>query len=89
MPLMKPPLAVVAVQTFQGSWNNFLGPYIYINTQENMTIALGLQWSKSEHGRMYGEMMATALTMTLPVIVLFFFCQRYMVRGITMTGLKT
>ena len=82
-------LAVVAVQTFLGSWNNFLGPYIYINTKENMTIALGLQWFKSEQGSMYGEMMATTLAMTLPVIVLFFFCQRYMVQGIAMTGLKT
>ncbi len=89
LPLIKPALAVVAVQTFQGSWNNFLGPYIYINTKEKMTIALGLQWFKSEQGSMYGEMMATSLAMTLPVIVLFFFCQRYMVRGITMTGLKT
>ena len=59
MPLIKPALAVVAVQTFLGSWNNFLGPYIYINTKENMTIALGLQWFKSEQGSLYGEMMAT------------------------------
>lgn len=88
LPLMKPALAVVAVQTFQSSWNNFLGPYIYINTKDKMTIALGLQWFQSEHGSMYGEMMATALVMTLPVILLFFFCQRYMIRGISLTGLK-
>jgi multiple sugar transport system permease protein len=88
LPLIKPALAVVAVQTFQNSWNNFLGPYIYINTKDKMTIALGLQWFKSEHGNMYGEMMATALVMTIPVILLFFFCQRYMVRGISLTGIK-
>jgi len=88
VPLVKPALAVVAVQTFQGSWNNFLGPYIYTNTKDKMTIALGLQWFKSEHGAMYGEMMATTLVMTLPVIVLFFFCQRYMIQGISLTGLK-
>jgi len=88
LPLIKPALAVVAVQTFQNSWNNFLGPYIYINTKDKMTIALGLQWFQSEHGNMYGEMMATALVMTIPVILLFFFCQRYMVRGISLTGIK-
>ncbi|HIJ65393.1 MAG TPA: carbohydrate ABC transporter permease [Candidatus Hydrogenedentes bacterium] len=88
LPLMKPALAVVAIQTFRGAWNNFLGPYIYINTKSKMTIALGLQWFQSEQGRMYGEMMATALVMTLPIIALFFFCQRYMIRGITLTGFK-
>ncbi len=88
MPLIKPALAVVAVQTFQGSWNNFLGPYIYINSKDKMTIALGLQWFKSEQAQLYGEMMATTLVMTLPVIALFFLCQRYMVQGISLTGIK-
>lgn len=88
IPLIKPALAVVAIQTFRSSWNNFLGPYIYINTKDKMTIALGLQWFKSEHGSMYGEMMATSLVMTLPVILLFFLCQRYMIQGISLTGLK-
>ena len=88
LPLIKPALAVVAVQTFQGAWNNFLGAYIYINTKDNMTIALGLQFFKSEHMNMYGEMMAASLVMTLPMIVIFFFCQRYMVQGISLTGIK-
>lgn len=88
IPLIKPALAVVAVQTFQGAWNNFLGPYIYINTTDKMTFALGLQWFRAEQGRMYGELMATALMMTIPVIILFFFCQRYMIQGITLSGMK-
>jgi len=88
LPLIKPALAVVAVQTFQGAWNNFLGAYIYINTKDKMTIALGLQWFKSEHLSMYGEMMATSLVMTLPMIVIFFLCQRYMIQGISLTGIK-
>ncbi len=89
LPLIKPALAVVAVQTFQSAWNNFLGAYIYINTTENTTIALGLQWFKSEHYSMYGEMMAASLVMTLPMIVIFFFCQKYMIQGISLTGIKT
>ncbi len=88
MPLIKPALAVVAVQTFQGSWNNFLGAYIYINTKDKMTIALGLQWFRTEQGSMYGEMMATSLVMTLPMILIFFLCQRYMIQGITLSGIK-
>jgi multiple sugar transport system permease protein len=88
LPLIKPALAVVAIQTFQGAWNNFLGPYIYINSREKVTIALGLQWFKAEHFTLYGEMMATSLVMTLPVIVLFFLCQRYMIQGISLTGIK-
>lgn len=88
LPLIKPALAVVAIQSFQGAWNNFLGPYIYINTKEHMTIALGLQWFQSEHVGMYGEMMATTLLMTLPMIVIFFACQRYMIQGISLTGIK-
>jgi multiple sugar transport system permease protein len=88
LPLIKPALAVIAVQSFLGAWNDFLGPYIYVNSKEIMTIALGLQWFKSENGGLYGEMMATSLVMTLPLIVVFFFCQRYMIQGITLTGIK-
>ena len=88
MPLIKPALAVIAIQTFQSAWNNFLGAYIYINTREYTTIALGLQWFKQEHLSMYGEMMATSLVMTLPIIIIFFFFQRYMIQGISLTGIK-
>lgn len=88
LPLIKPALTVVAILSFQGAWNNFLGPYIYINDKTKMTIALGLQWFQSEHMSMYGEMMATSLLMTLPMVLVFFLCQRYMIQGIAFTGLK-
>ena len=88
LPLIKPALAVVAVETFQGAWNNFMGPYLYINTQDKMTVALGLQWFQGEYGGMYGEMMAMTLLLTLPIIVVFFICQRYMIQGITLSGMK-
>lgn len=87
LPLIKPAMAVVAVQTFQGAWNNFLGAYIYINSKEVMTIALGLQWFKSEQVTLYGEMMAASLLVTLPMIVIFFCFQRYMIKGISLTGI--
>lgn len=88
LPLIKPALAVVAVQSFLGAWNDFLGPYIYVNSKEMMTIALGLQWFKSENFGLYGEMMATSLVMTLPLIAVFFMCQRYMIEGVALTGIK-
>lgn len=87
LPLIKPAMAVVAVQTFQGAWNNFLGAFIYINSKEVMTIALGLQWFKSEQVTLYGEMMAASLLVTIPMIIIFFCCQRYMIRGISLTGI--
>ncbi len=88
LPPIKPALAVVAIQTFQGAWNNFLGPYIYINNKNNMTISLGLQWFRADFASLYGELMATTLLMIIPVILLFLFCQRYMIQGISLTGIK-
>ena len=61
---------------------------LIVVAKEKTTIALGLQWFKAEHASMYGEMMAASLIMTIPVIIIFFFCQRYMIQGISLTGIK-
>ncbi len=89
LPLTKPALATVAIWQFMWSWNDFLGPLIYINTKEKMTLALGLQVFQSTHGGDFALMMAASFMMTLPVILLFFFFQRYFIQGITLTGLKS
>lgn len=90
LPLAKPALLVVAIFTFTSDWNNFLGPLIYLNDQSKYTLALGLQWFQGSqwHGAHYELMMAAALLMTLPMVVLFFVAQKYFVQGITMTGSK-
>jgi multiple sugar transport system permease protein len=88
LPLVKPALASVVVFSFIGSWNNFLGPLIYINTPEKMPVSLALRLFQTLHGAEYGLMMAAATVVTLPIIVIFFFAQRYFIQGIVLTGLK-
>jgi multiple sugar transport system permease protein len=88
LPLVRPALATVAIMTFMGSWNNFMGPLIYISSPTKMPIAYALQLYQSVHGGEYGYMMAASTLVMLPVLMVFFFCQRYFIQGITLTGLK-
>jgi multiple sugar transport system permease protein len=89
LPLAKPALAVVALFHFLHSWNDFLGPLIYLTDQRSFTLALGLQFYQSQHGGTEWNMLMAASTLVvLPVIVLFFFTQRTFIQGITVTGLK-
>ena len=87
LPQVKPALAVVAIWTFMGAWNNFLGPLIYINTPENMPLSYALQLFQSERGGEPGLLMAFATLTILPVVAVFFFAQRYFIEGVTLTGL--
>lgn len=88
LPLVKPALAVVAIFTFRGSWNDFGGPLIYLSSSHNYTMAYGLYQFRTEQSGEWTMMMAAATIMALPIIALFFFCQRYMIQGVTLTGLK-
>jgi ABC-type glycerol-3-phosphate transport system permease component len=88
LPLVRPVLIVIAIFTFLGAWNDFIGPLIYLNDPELTPIALGLQVFKSAHGSEFGMLMAAATVMTVPIIVLFFLAQRYFIQGITLTGMK-
>ena len=90
LPLAKPVLAVVALQQFMGSWNNYIGPLIYLNEERLYPLALGLQAFRSEFQEelMWPYQMAASTTAAAPVIVLFFFVQRIFVEGISITGIK-
>jgi multiple sugar transport system permease protein len=87
LPQIKPALAVVAIWTFMGAWNNFMGPLLYINTPENMPLSYALQLFQSERGGEPGLMMAFATLTVIPVVALFFFAQRYFIDGVTLSGL--
>lgn len=87
LPQVKPALAVVAIWTFMGAWNNFMGPLIYVNTPENMPLSYALQLFQSERGGEPGLMMAFATMTVLPVLALFFFAQRYFIEGVSLSGL--
>lgn len=92
VPLSKPVILVVTLFTFLGSWNDFFGPLIYLNDSKKYTLAVGLNslinnvWSPE--GAHWEWMMSASLLVMLPVIVLFFFAQRYFIEGIKLTGLK-
>ena len=89
LPLSKPALAVVALFSFMGAWNDFLGPLIYLLDQKTFTLSLGLQFYQSQNGGTDWNLLMAASSMVIaPVIVLFFFTQRLFVQGIAITGLK-
>jgi multiple sugar transport system permease protein len=89
LPLCKPALLVVALFQFMFTWNDFLGPLIYLTRQEDFTLALGLQSFQSQNGGTeWHFLMAASTLVVLPVIVLFFFTQRSFIEGIAATGGK-
>ena len=88
VPLSRPALATVGLFTFINSWNDYLGPLIYLNDERKATLSLGLQQFVSQHGAEWSLLMAASTLMTLPIIVLFFLAQRTFIEGITLTGVK-
>ena len=94
LPLAKPALTVVALFTFMGAWNDYLGPLIYLNQQDQYTIALGIENLRNTIAQVgatklaYPYLMAVSTIVTLPIFVAFFFAQRTFIEGISLTGLK-
>ncbi|HTQ09836.1 MAG TPA: carbohydrate ABC transporter permease [Fimbriimonadaceae bacterium] len=89
MPLSKPALAIIALFTVLGTWNDFLSPLIYLVTQKTFTLSLGLQFYQSQHnGVVWNQLFAATTLMILPIIVLFFFTQKLFIQGVKLTGIK-
>ncbi len=94
VPLCKPALSTVAVISFIGSWNDYMGPLIYLNERIKFTMALGLDALRWQEGtESAGEptfqyMMAACVMAIIPCVALFFAAQRYFVQGIVMSGIK-
>jgi multiple sugar transport system permease protein len=88
LPLSIPALATTALFTFMWNWNDFLGPLIFLNSQENWTLALGLNSFRGRLGAQWNLLMAATTIVLAPIVLLFFFTQRTFIQGITMTGLK-
>jgi multiple sugar transport system permease protein len=86
MPLSRPILSAVAIFVFIGAWNNFLWPFIATNDSSLMTLPVGLQTVKSAYGIQYAQNMASAVLAALPLIVVFLFFQRQIIKGISTTG---
>jgi len=89
LPLAKPALATVVIFSFIGNWNNFLIPLIYIRSTKEQVLAVGLNMFRGSYGNIdMHYMMAVALLVLLPVLIVFFFGQRLFVQGIALTGIK-
>ncbi len=90
LPLSKPIIAVVALQSFMGAWNNYIGPLIYLNREDLFPISLGLQSFRSQFQEelMWPYLMAASTVSAAPLIIIFFAVQRTFIEGISVTGLK-
>lgn len=88
LPLARPALAAVALFQFLASWNDLLGPLIYLSDADTYTLSLGLTFFRMEYSTQFGPLMAASTVVVIPVIVVFFFAQRTFIQGITLTGVK-
>jgi multiple sugar transport system permease protein len=91
LPLIKPALLAIAVLSFIGNWNNFLGPLIYLNTGEKYPMIMALKFfeqSLSKEAPLFHYMMAMSTIMSIPLLALFFLMQRTLIEGITVGAVK-
>ncbi len=87
-PITKPAMAVVAIFQFMFTWNDFMGPLLFLNDVEKYTLAIGIRTFISTFYTPWGVLMAAATLTVLPLIALFFMAQKYFVSGLTMGGVK-
>ncbi|HSI72365.1 MAG TPA: carbohydrate ABC transporter permease [Fimbriimonas sp.] len=89
VPLSKPALMVVALFTFMGSWNDFMGPLIYLIDQNTFTLSVGLSAYQTQHGGTPWNLLMAASTLVIaPVVLVFFLAQKVFIQGIATSGLK-
>jgi multiple sugar transport system permease protein len=89
LPLTKPVMAAVAIFTFQGAWEDFMGPLIYLQREELYTLQLGLRSFDAVAGGApaWNYLMAASVVVMIPVVVIFILFQRYFIEGVTLTGM--
>jgi len=88
LPLSKPALATLTIFSFVTVWNDFMGPLIYLNSENKKTIQLGLRMFIQQYSADYALIMAASLVSLIPVVILFLAFQRFFVEGVATTGLK-
>ena len=88
LPLAKPSLSTLTIFTFVNTWNDFLGPYIYLTRDAKKTIQLGLRSFIGQYSSEYGLIMAGSVVTMIPVIAVFLALQKYFVEGVASSGLK-
>jgi len=89
LPLSKPAISCAAIFSFTYNWNDFLAPLIYINSQDKLTVAVGLSYFTHRYGATpWNLLMAASITTVMPCVLLFFFAQKYFIQGIVISGVK-
>jgi len=88
LPLSKPALSTLTIFTFVSTWNDYLGPLIYLKTESKKTIQLGLRMFIGQYSSEYGLIMAGSVVSLIPVILVFLVLQKYFVEGVASSGLK-
>lgn len=86
VPMCKPVITAVVVFAFMGAWNDFNRPLIYLNSQKNFTLAIGLAYFKGQYVSQWNLMMAAMVLMMLPILILFFVAQDYIIDGIAISS---
>lgn len=88
LPLSKPALTTVAIFAFLRSWNDFLGPLIFLSNSKLYTLSIGVQLIRSNLDPKWEVLMAAGVVMVLPVLIIFFVLQKYFIQGIALSGIK-
>ncbi|MDY6304750.1 MAG: carbohydrate ABC transporter permease [Oribacterium sp.] len=88
LPLSKPALSTLTIFTFVNTWNDFLGPLIYLTSEKKKTLQIGLKMFISQYSAEYGLIMAASVLSLIPVLIVFLSLQKYFVAGIASTGVK-
>ncbi|MNB81057.1 carbohydrate ABC transporter permease [Paenibacillus camerounensis] len=88
LPLSKPALSTLTIFTFVNTWNDFLGPMIYLTKTELKTIQIGLRMFISQYSAEYGLIMAASVVSIIPVVIVFLALQKYFVQGVAASGVK-
>ncbi|MDD3424740.1 carbohydrate ABC transporter permease [Sphaerochaeta sp.] len=88
LPLSKPALSTLTIFTFVNTWNDFLGPLLYLTRMELKTIQIGLRMFISQYSSEYGLIMAASVVALIPVVIVFLVLQKFFVQGVATAGLK-
>ncbi len=88
LPLIKPALSTLGLFTFIGSWNDLFNPLIYLYDKDKYTIALGLTYFQGQYSGSWHYLMAGSVIAVLPIVIVFFFTQKYFIKGIKLSGIK-
>ena len=88
VPLSLPAIATFAIFAFMASWNAFLWPLVIVSSQDLMTLPVGLSNLHGQYSTAWNLVMAGATVSVIPILIVYVVAQRYVIRGVTLSGLK-